>query len=201
MAADLPRLRQADGAGDRQGAFPVSGSRRRVRRDPRRRGRRSRSGAGRLRAAAGRRRSVHREDRQGAAAARPRAEDESHLPLGSRRQGRHGARAGIEREADQAAALVPALPSGAARAVRLRRVFRRDGAPAVSRDVAGAARLSHGVIAGHRHSRRQDPRDLAGPRRRLRQQGAGVSRATSARSSARSRSDGPSSGSRRARRT
>ncbi len=36
VAADLPRLRQADGARDRQGALPVPGSRRRVRRDARR---------------------------------------------------------------------------------------------------------------------------------------------------------------------
>ena len=89
LAADLPRVRQADGARDRQGALPVSGSRRRVRRDAGGGGRRRRSGAGRLRAAARRRRSVHVEDRQGAAAAGPREQDEPHLPLGSRRQGRH----------------------------------------------------------------------------------------------------------------
>ena len=60
LAADLPRLRQADGARDRQGALPVPGSRRRVRRDARGRRRRRRGGAGRLCAAAGRGRSVHR---------------------------------------------------------------------------------------------------------------------------------------------
>ena len=103
-------------------------------------------------------------------------QDEPHLPLGSRRQGRHRARDGVEPEADQAAPLVPALSSRAARAVRLRRVLRHDGAAAVPRDVAGAARLSHGAVARHRHSRGQDPRDLAGSRRRLRQQGAGLSR-------------------------
>ena len=134
------------------------------------------SGAGRLRAAAGRRRSVHLEDRQGAAAAGPREQDEPHLPLGSRRQGRHRSRDGVEPEADQAAHLVPALSSRAARAVRLRRVLRHDGAAAVPRDVAGAARLSHGAVARHRHSRGQDPCDVAGSRRRLRQQGAGLSR-------------------------
>ncbi len=48
------------------------------------------------------------------------SQDEPHLPLGGRRQGRHGPRDGVEREADQAAPLVPALSSGAARAVRLR---------------------------------------------------------------------------------
>ena len=201
LAADLPRVRQADGARDRQGALPVSGSRRRVRRDARRGRRRRRGGAGRLRAAAGRRRSVHLEDRQGAAAAGPREQDEPHLPLGSRRQGRHGARAGVEREADQAAHLVPALSSGAARAVRLRRVLRHDGAAAVPRDVAGAARLSHGAVARHRHSRGQDPR-----RSRRTSAAASATRCrsipgTCARSSARSRSDGRSSGSRRAPRT
>ena len=98
VAADLSRVRQADGARDRQGALPVSGSRRRVRRDARGGGRWRRGGAGRLRAAARRRRSVHVEDRQGAAAPGPREQDESHLPLGSGRQGRHRARDGVERQ-------------------------------------------------------------------------------------------------------
>ena len=201
LVADLPRLRQADGARDRQGALPVSGSCRRVRRDARGGRRRRRGRAGRLCAAARRRRSVHREDRQGAAQAGPREQDEPHLPLGSRRQGRHRARDGVQPEADQGAPLVPAVSSCAARAVRVRRALRHDGAAAVPRDVAGAARLSHGAVARHRHRRRQDPCDLAGSRRRFRQQGAGLSRDTCARSSARSRSDARSSGSRRARRT
>ena len=87
-----------------------------------------------------------------------------------------GPRAGASPKTHQGAPLVPALSSRAARAVRLRGVLRHDGTPAVSCDVAGAACLSDGVVAGHRYSRRRDSRDLAGPRRRLRQQGAGLSR-------------------------
>ena len=47
--------------------------------------------------------------------------------------------------------LVPALPSGAARAVRVRRALRRDGAAAVPRHVAGPARLPDGARDRHRH--------------------------------------------------
>ena len=176
MAADLPRLRQADGARDRQGALPVSGSRRRVRRVAGRGGRWRRGGARRVRAAAGRHRSVRGQDRSGDPPSGPREEDQPHLSLGGRRQGRDRACAPNEPAANLAAHLVPALPSGAARAVRLRRPVRRDGPPAVLRDVAGAARLPHRARDRHRNPRGQDPRRLARPRRRIRQQGAGLSR-------------------------
>ena len=104
------------------------------------------------------------------------AEDQPHLPLGSRRQGRRRRRAlAASPKRIKQRHLVPALSSGAARAVRLRGVLRHDGPPPVPRHVAGAARLPHGAGARHRHPRGQDPRHLAGPRRRIRQQGAGVS--------------------------
>ncbi len=56
-----------------------------------------------------------------------------------------------------------------------RRYERRNGPADPLYDVASAARAPHGVLARHRHPRRQDPRDLARRRRRLRQQGAGLS--------------------------
>ncbi len=82
------------------------------------------------------------------------SQDEPHLPLGSRRQGRRGESARRQPETHQAANLVPALSSRAARAMRLRRVLRRNGSPPVLRHVAGAARLPHRAGARDRHSPR-----------------------------------------------
>ena len=113
------------------------------------------------------------------------SQDQSHLSLGSRRQGRHGAGAGGKRDADQAADLVSALPSRAARAVRVRRPVRHDGPAAVPRHFAGAPRLPDRAGDRHGHTGRQDPC------RSRRTSAAGSAtrclciRATSARSSAR----------------
>ena len=177
VAADVSRTRQADGAGHRQGAVPVPGSRGRVR-----------GNARRGRTTAPRRcrwittplpvvadpftaktdKVILRPDRE------KKTNHIYHWEVGDR--DKTATALAVEPEARQAAHVVPALPSGAARAVRLRGAVRHDGTAAVPRDVAGAARLSHGARARHRHSRGQDPRHLAGHRRRLRQQGAGLSR-------------------------
>ena len=105
--------------------------------------------------------------RQGHPPSRSREEVEPHLSLGRWRQGRHGARARNQRHSYQPARVVPALPPGAARTLRMRRGIRCDGPAAVLRDLTGPARLPHGAVTGHRHPRGQDPRGRARHRRRF----------------------------------
>ncbi len=146
MAADLPRLRQADGAGDRQGALPVSGSRRRVRRR-RARSRRRRRRSGRRSSTSRstrRRRSVPRAKTDKVLLRDDRESKTNHIyPLGSRRQGEGRARAGgssrsASSSASGSSAAIPAPlePCGCVA------YFDTHGAAAVPRDVAGAARAT-----------------------------------------------------------
>ena len=97
---------------------------------------------------------------------------------------------------------LPALPSGAAGDVRDDRRLQPGDRPArhLQRQ-PGAARPPHGLRARRRARRAHDPDHVQRHRRRLRQQGAGLSRATCARSPARSSPASRSSGSRTARRT
>ena len=128
-------------------------------------------------AAAGRGRSVHGEEGRSAAAPGPRSEDQPHLSLGGRRQRGHRRRRSPPSEKRISQRMwFPALPSGAARAVRLRGALRLDGPPALPRHVAGPPRLPHRRLARDRHPRGQDSRRVARHRRRVRQQGAGLSR-------------------------
>jgi carbon-monoxide dehydrogenase large subunit len=77
----------------------------------------------------------------------------------------------------QGARRLPALPSGAARTVRHHRRHEPGDRPlTLYHDLASAARAPHRRLARHRHPRGQDPRHLARHRRRLRQQGPGLSR-------------------------
>ncbi len=109
---------------------------------------------------------------------RPRRPDrQPRVRLGGRRRGRH--RGGVRacRLCRRAGAGVPALASGADGDVRRRRLLRprRRAAHAVVHD-PGASRAPDLVFADHRPAGAPHPRDLAGRRRRLRQQGAGLSR-------------------------
>ncbi len=116
------------------------------------------------------------QDRQDHPARRPREQDQSHLSLGGRRAGQDRRGARQFRSAHQGADLVPALPSGAARTVRHRRRHEHGHRTADAvHHLAGAARAPHRRLARDRHPRRQDPHHLAGYRRRLRQQGSGLS--------------------------
>ena len=73
--------------------------------------------------------------------------------------------------------VLPALPSVAARDVRLRRRPRPgDRQRDDLHDQSGAARASHALRDRRRAARGEDPHHLPGPRRRLRQQGADLSR-------------------------
>ena len=172
-----PELRHPGRAGHRQGALPGPGGRRRHRRRPLHRQGRLRGDRRRLRAAAG--------DREpdpvarGGRAPHPRRQGEParqrHLRLGGRRPGRHrpGLRAG--RPGLVARAALPALAPLAAgvlrRDRRLQPVHREaDGL----HDHPGAAHHPRGRRAGRRAARAHDPDRLPRPRRRLRQQGAGL---------------------------
>ena len=118
-------------------------------------------------AAGARRRRARHPRREG------RADRQPHLRLGGRRQGgdRQGLRRG--RQGRRARHLLPALPSGAARVLRLRRGRQPgDGQGDDLHDVAGPARPPDALRARGRPARAQDPDHLAGPGRRLRQQGA-----------------------------
>ena len=91
----------------------------------------------------------------------------------------------------QARAALPALAPVADRVLRLdRRLQPGDVQAHRLHDHAGAAHHPRRGGAGRRAARAHDPDRLARPRRRLRQQGAGLSRATSCRSSPRSCSSG-----------
>ena len=103
--------------------------------------------------------------------------DNRDLPLGGRRQGGDRPRLRRGRPGRQPRHLLPALPPGAARVLRLRR--RRqpgDRQDDDLHDLAGAARAPDAVRARRRAAGAQDPDHLAGHRRRLRQQGADLPR-------------------------
>ena len=163
----------------RQGADARAGGRVRDRGGPVHRARRARADRGRLRPAprrdhaAGGARSGRAADprRQGGPDRQPR------LPLGG--GGRRGDGEGVRRgrQGRPARHPLPALPPGAARVLRLRRGRQpghRQGDDL--HDLAGAARAPHGVRARRGPAGAEHPDHLARHRRRLRQQGADLSR-------------------------
>ena len=95
-----------------------------------------------------------------------------HLRLGGRRPGADRRRLRARRGGRRPGHDLPARASRAARDLRLRGRVRQGRRPpdAVVHD-PGAARAPHAVRARRRPARAQDPRDLAGHRRRVRQQG------------------------------
>ena len=104
---------------------------------------------------------------------------------GDKDRDRRGLRQG--RRDDQGADLLSARASLPARDLPVRRLLRQDqGRADALGHVPGAARHPHGGLADLEDPRAQDPRDRARHRRRLRQQGRRLFRATSARSSPRS---------------
>ena len=172
-------VRHPGGARHRQGALPRSGGRVRRRRGPllgtrrgrvdRRRVRTARPGDGRP-AGARRRRAGDPRRQRG-------PDEQPHLRLGVRRQGRH--RRGVRRRRRRRVAghAVPAVAPRADGDVRHRRPHgsRVRQAHALV-EHAGAARPPHRVRARRRPARAQDPGDRARHRRRVRQQGADLSR-------------------------
>ena len=170
--------RHAGRARDRQGAHAGPGGRVRDRRRPVRRARRARADRRRLRPAA--RRSPRRSRRSSRGAPRhPRRQGgpgrQHGLPLGGRRRRGDRARVRGGRPGRPARDALPALAPVAARVLRLRRGRQpgdRQGDDL--HDLAGAARAPHGVRARRRAAGAEHPDHLAGHRRRLRQQGAGL---------------------------
>ena len=172
-------LRHAGRAGRRQGALPGPGGRggdrdRRVHR-PRRaaadRGRLRAAARGRQRAQGARRRRAADPRRQGRPDRQPRQPD---VGGGRRGRDRQGLRRG--RHDRRARHHLPALPSGPAGDVRDDRRLQPADRPArpLQRQ-PGAARAPHGLRARGRPGRAHDPHPLQRHRRRLRQQGAGLS--------------------------
>ena len=174
LDADALR-RHAGRARHRQGALPGPGGRGGGRRVGLHRQGRVRADRRGLRAArgdhepaAGARRGRARHPRR-----EGRADRQPHLRLGVRRQGGHrqGVRGGGQGR--RARHLLPALPPGAARVLRLRRGRRPgDGQGDDLHDLAGAARPPDALRARRGPARAQDPDHLARPGRRLREQGA-----------------------------
>ena len=114
------------------------------------------------------------QDRRRARAAQA---PQPHLRLGGGRQGgrRRGLRQG--RGDDQGVHPVSALPPVPARDLPVRRLVRQDqGRADALGHLPGAARHPHRRLADLQDPRAQDPRDRAGHRRRLRQQGRRLSR-------------------------
>ena len=165
----------------------------------RRRRRRSRSSTSRCRSSSIRSRRSSRARRCCAPTSRARRTTTS--STGRRATGRRPTQALRRgRRRRQAGHLHPAHPRRLDRDLRLRRGLRpRQRQAHGLHDDAGAARDPHRVRAGGGARRAlggEDPHRLARHRRRLRRQGAGLSRATSSRSRPRSSSASRSSGSR-----
>ncbi len=168
-----------------QGDVPGPGGGGGDRHRPLHRGRRRRGGRGRVRAAAGGGRSVQgARDRRAGPAHRQGGQEQPHLPLGGRATRRR-----------------PTAPSPSADVVVKQDIYiprihvasietcgcvadfdKTTGQLHRLHDHPGAARHPHRVGAGHRHPGGEDPGHLARHRRRLRRQGAGLSRLRHARS-------------------
>ena len=172
-------LRHAGRARGRQGPLPGPGGRvrdrdRRVlgaRRAAADRGRLRPAAGGRQRAQGARRRRAADPRRQGRPGRQPRQPD-----LGGGRRGGHRPRVRRGGHDRLAGHHLPALPPGAARDVRDDRRLQPGDRPArpLQRQ-PGAARAPHGLRAGRRPRRAHDPDHVQRHRRRLRQQGAGLS--------------------------
>ena len=170
--------RPAGDPGHGQGPLPGPGGRVRGRRRPLLGARRARAGRGRLRAAAGRGRRPRgaRARRARDPRRRPRPDRQPHLRLGGRRRGGHRRRLRPRRRrrrraGDDLPALAPGADGDLRRAGRVRP--RRRQADRLVHD-PGAARAPDAVLARHRAAGAPHPGHLAGRRRRLRQQGAGL---------------------------
>ena len=166
--------RHAGRARHRQGAVPGPGGGVRRRRGPLLRAGRARADRRGLRAAArGGRRAPRAGRRRPAHPRRPAgAHHEPHLRLGGRR--RPGDRGGVPRRRGDGRAghALPAGPPRAARDVRRGRGLRPGDRQADHLgDHPGPARPPDPVRHGVRRARAQDQGDLAGHRRRVRQQG------------------------------
>ncbi len=112
---------------------------------------------------------VIRDDQEG-------AHGQPHLRLGGRRQGRHRRRLRRGRSGCHARHDLPALPSGSAGDVRRGGPHgSRDGPADALHDDAGAACAPDRLRARRRPARAQDPDHPRRHRRRLRQQGPGLS--------------------------
>ena len=182
------RRRRADGARRRQGAVPEPGSRLR-RRDRSLRGRRRhQQGGGRIRTAAAVDRSVQ-GDGQGCAGAargsrrqdhgrpRPAQAPQPHLRVDRRRQGNDRRCFQEGRGDDQGDDLLSSHPSVAAGDLPVRLLVRQDQGRADDLGhLPGAACHPDRRGADRENSGAEDPCDLAGHRRRLRQQGRRLSR-------------------------
>ena len=187
LHADAGRGR-AGGAGRREGAVPGPGGGLRHRRGPLRRRRRRRAGRGGVRGAARPHRRQPVDGRGCAGAARGhRGQDrgrprrapppQPHLHLGGRRPGRGRAGPGERGGGGRGAGRLPAGASLSAGDLRLRRVDGQGQRQAHHLGhLPGAACGAHGGFAHHQHPRAQHPHRLTRHRRRLRQQGRGVSR-------------------------
>ena len=166
--------RPAGRAGRRPRALPGPGGRVRDRRRSLLGARRAGADRRRVRAAAGGRRSARGAGAGRAARARER---QPRLRLGGRGRGGDRGRVRARRRGDRPGDAVPARASRAAGDLRRRRGLRprERQAHGLVHD-PGAARAPHDVLAHHGPAGAQDPRDLAGRRRRVRQQGPDLSR-------------------------
>ena len=172
-------LRHPGGARHRQGPVPGPGGRLRHRRRPLHRQGRLRGDRRRVRAAAADRQPDPGDGRGRAADPGRQGEParQRRLRLGGRRQGRHRPRVRAGRPGLQDRAALPALAPLAARVLRLdRRLRPRDLQAHRLHDHPGAAHRPRRGRADRRAARAHDPDHLPRPRRRLRQQGAGLSR-------------------------
>ena len=167
--------------------FSEPGSRLRHRGGPLCRGRRRRSGRGRIRGAPGQRRSAQGDDARRAGDPRgPQGQDrrrarqaqalQSHLLLASGRQGRDRCGLPESRCHDQRNDRLSARASVPAGDLPVRRLLRQDqGRTDAMGHIPGAARHPHGRLADLKNPRAQDPRYRPRHRRRLRQQGRRLS--------------------------
>ena len=179
-----------DGAADRQGDVPGAGGRGGDRHRPLHRRRRRRRGGGRVRAAAGDRRSRSRRSSPARRSCAPtrRTRRTTTSSTGRRATGPPPTRPSPRPDVTVASRTSTCRASTSPRsrpAAASPTSTRVDGQAHRLHDHAGAARHAHGLRAGRRARRPlggEDPHRLARHRRRLRRQGAGLSRATSSRS-------------------
>ena len=175
-----PHVGHPDGAAGREGDVPGAGGRGGPRHQPLHRRGRRRRGRGGVRSAPRGRGPAQgaRARRAGPPHRQEGQEGQPHLALGVGRPGRHRPRVRRGRRHREGGHLHPAHPRRLHRDLRLRRPLRQGRREAHGLDDhPGAARHPHRVRAGggaRGAGRAQDPHHLAGHRRRLRRQGAGL---------------------------